>query len=222
VGGDIPDAHAAGVEVEHPLVQASQAGLALGHELWLKAPVAVTRGLDPDRAELCPDRLRGRPVADVARARDLLRLEALERASSAPAGNNSARRSASPAGSTSRIGFFLWLVKGVLSRPARPGRSPRRPPGSAAPNQGVRPQYRSPRPHTEHRTDPCRHRLGLRPHRPPRAAAVALHGLGNAAGELLAVEGSDRWLSLAFLTAVAMALVRGDHQLFLASTNQRT
>ena len=59
-------------------------------------------------------------------------------------------------------------------------------------------------------------------HRPPRAAAVALYGLGNAAGELLAVEGSDRWLSLAFLTAVAMALVRGDRQLFLASTNQRT
>jgi hypothetical protein len=115
VGGDIPDRHPTGVDVKHPLVETGQAGLALGDKLGLKAPVAVTRRLDRDRAELRPDRLGGRPVADVAgaarrrlperiaqmagqlgpqrgldhparelrqqpaRARDLLRLEPLER-----------------------------------------------------------------------------------------------------------------------------------------------
>ena len=33
VRGDVADRHAAGVEVKHPLVEAGQAGLALGHEL---------------------------------------------------------------------------------------------------------------------------------------------------------------------------------------------
>jgi hypothetical protein len=91
-------------------------------------------------------KLRQRP----ARTRDLRRLEALER----PAGNNSARRSASPSGSTSRIGFLLWVVK-ACPLPARPPRSlAALLPGSTAPNRSIGPQYRSRRPHTEHRTEP--------------------------------------------------------------------
>jgi Transposase IS116/IS110/IS902 family len=65
VSGDVPDRHAAGVEVKHPLVETGQAGLALLDQLGLEAALAVARGPDPDRAELGPDRLRGRPVTDV-------------------------------------------------------------------------------------------------------------------------------------------------------------
>lgn len=48
------------------------------------------------------------------------------------------------------------------------------------------------------------------------AAAVALHALGNAAGELVPVEGGGRWLALGFLTALAAAVVVCDRGLFLA------
>ena len=38
MSGNIPDRHPAGVEVKHPLVEAGQTGLALGHELRLELP----------------------------------------------------------------------------------------------------------------------------------------------------------------------------------------
>ena len=59
--------HAAGVEPEHPLIQAGQARLALADQLRLKAAVAVPRRLDLDRPELGVQPLRRRAVAGVAR-----------------------------------------------------------------------------------------------------------------------------------------------------------
>jgi hypothetical protein len=63
---DIADAHAAGVEAEDPVVQPGQSGLALGHQLGLKAPGAIARGLDVHRAQLGLQGLGRTPIADVA------------------------------------------------------------------------------------------------------------------------------------------------------------
>ena len=59
--------HAARVEVEHPLIEAGQPGLALADQLGLERPGAVARGTDLDRAEVgrtvlavCPLRRRRR------------------------------------------------------------------------------------------------------------------------------------------------------------------
>jgi hypothetical protein len=67
MGGDIPRAHAAGVEVQHPIIQPRQPRLALGHELRIKRAVAIPRGADRDLAELGLDRLGRVPVAMIAR-----------------------------------------------------------------------------------------------------------------------------------------------------------
>ena len=66
VRGDVAHAHAAGVEVEHPVIQARQPGLALAHQLRLERPRAVARRAQPDRPEVGADRLGGRAVTDVA------------------------------------------------------------------------------------------------------------------------------------------------------------
>lgn len=52
------------------------------------------------------------------------------------------------------------------------------------------------------------------------AASVAFHALGNAAGELLPVEGGGRWLSLALLTVLTAGVVVHDRRLFTASRNE--
>ena len=71
--------------------------------------------------------------------------------SSAPAGNNSARRSASALGE--HLPNRLLPLRGQgCPLPARPPRSlAASPSGLRGSRPGVRPQYRSPRPHTEHR-----------------------------------------------------------------------
>ena len=65
---DLAHAQAAGVHRQDLVVQARQAGLALGHQPRRKARVTVTRRADRDVAEIGRERLRGRPVADVGRA----------------------------------------------------------------------------------------------------------------------------------------------------------
>ena len=65
---DIAHAHAAGVEAEDLVVEPGQAGLALGHQLWLEAALAIARRLDRDAPELGAHGLLGRAVAMVGRA----------------------------------------------------------------------------------------------------------------------------------------------------------
>ena len=65
--GDVADRHAAGVEIEHPVVQPGQPRLALADQLRLKGPLAVPRRPDRHRPEIGLERLGRRPVADVAR-----------------------------------------------------------------------------------------------------------------------------------------------------------
>jgi hypothetical protein len=67
VPGDVADAHAAGVEPQHPVIQAGETGLALLDQLRLKRAVAVPRRLDLDRPELGVHTLRRRAVAVIAR-----------------------------------------------------------------------------------------------------------------------------------------------------------
>jgi hypothetical protein len=55
-----------GVQVQDTGVQPDQAGLALGHQLRLEAPVAITRRAQLDRPEVGAQRLRCRAVAHVA------------------------------------------------------------------------------------------------------------------------------------------------------------
>ena len=71
--GDVPDRQAAGVEIEHPLIKARQPGLALGHELRLKARVAVPRRADLDRPQIGAQHLGGAAVSDVGASRHAAR-----------------------------------------------------------------------------------------------------------------------------------------------------
>ena len=64
--GDVADAHAAGVHVEHAVIQARQPGLALAHQLRLKGPGAVARRPDPNGPEVGLHRLGRVPVAVIA------------------------------------------------------------------------------------------------------------------------------------------------------------
>jgi hypothetical protein len=68
VRGDIPDAHTAGVEVEHPVVEPGQLGLALLDQLRLERAGAVARGAHGHGPEVGPQRLGRVPVAVVAGA----------------------------------------------------------------------------------------------------------------------------------------------------------
>ena len=90
-----------------------------------------------------------------ARARDLLRLEALERLLERPGGQQLGQTIGLPLGEHLTNRLLPLAGQGCPLPARRPDRSPRRPPGYAAPDRDVRPQYRSPRPHTEHRTDPA-------------------------------------------------------------------
>src|SRR5215210_7866959 len=179
VRGDITDAHAAGVEVEHPVIQARQAGLALAHQLRLERPGAVARRAYLDRPEVGGDRLGRVAVSDVAGpARGRLPGRIAQVAGQL----GTQRRLEHPAGElahqAARPGDLLGpkplqrVVKGVVGQQPREAIAnllnrtlvsggPRRPipteldllhgHGWLSRPQGPR---RSPRPHTEHRTDP--------------------------------------------------------------------
>jgi hypothetical protein len=65
---DVARRDAAGVELEHALVQAGQPGLALADQLGVKRALAVARSPDRHLAELGLERLGRRAIALVARA----------------------------------------------------------------------------------------------------------------------------------------------------------
>jgi hypothetical protein len=63
---DVADRHGAGVEVQHPVIESRQAGLALADQLGLERPLAIARGAHGDLAELGLERLGRVAVAMVA------------------------------------------------------------------------------------------------------------------------------------------------------------
>jgi hypothetical protein len=65
VSGDVAGRHAAGVEVQHALIQAGQPRLALAHQLRLERALAVARSAQAHLPELGLKRLRRRPVAHI-------------------------------------------------------------------------------------------------------------------------------------------------------------
>jgi hypothetical protein len=64
---DLPHRHAAGIQGDDLVIEAIQAGLALGHDLRLEAAVAIARHIDLDRSILGQHRLGRGSVAVVAR-----------------------------------------------------------------------------------------------------------------------------------------------------------
>jgi len=63
---DLPHRHAAGVQRQDLVVEASPAGLVLGDDLWLKTTVAVTGHFNRHLAELAFEGLLALAVAGVA------------------------------------------------------------------------------------------------------------------------------------------------------------
>ena len=63
---DVTNAHPARVHRDDLLVKASEAPLALRHDLRRKAALAIARRLDPNRAMLGRQRLRRRPIPRIA------------------------------------------------------------------------------------------------------------------------------------------------------------
>ena len=192
VRGDVAHRHAAGVEVEHALVQAREPGLALGDQLGVKRAAAVARRAHRHLAELGLERLGRRPIALVARAAGwrlpgripevLRQLGAQRRLDHAtrelreqPAGPGDLLGLESRQGVLKRVGRqqrgqpVEHLLTGTL-RPPRPRRLKLSGldlllgHGWLSRPQGPR---RSPRPHTEHRTEPDRRDQG-HPHAPIR------------------------------------------------------
>jgi hypothetical protein len=64
---DLPHRQAPGIQGDDLVVEAIQAGLALGHDLRFKGAITIARHLDLDRSVLGQDRLGRGPIAVVAR-----------------------------------------------------------------------------------------------------------------------------------------------------------